>query len=277
MNLPQKIETIKEQLIHIKTKFLDLGKVDEEKMRYENVVKEEKNPKTQINNIPVFTKEIVQEKYQIVKRKFLNLGKKDTKALVYTEVVKTEQESLEKSKQLAQLQKESIKIARAKSDAYKIKLAKNTKIKTEINTKTQIKSKVNSKKITTILKDKTAKKSTKKTKKTTKTQEKIALYTKDIKKTYGEVDQDLLVLIVKNLGPSVFNKNAELVSCDDNKELATVRQNFLINKLNVDASKGVLDAAIADVCEELKTSKKKYRATFYYSLAKKFKKESALS
>jgi len=106
---------------------------------------------------------------------------------------------------------------------------------------------------------------------------KIALYVKDITKHYGEVDEDFLAIIVKNLGPSIYRKDAELVSCSDPKELDTVRKNFLIKKLDIDAGQKVLDAAIQDVCEELKGTRTKYRATFYYRLAKKFKKESFLS
>ena len=106
---------------------------------------------------------------------------------------------------------------------------------------------------------------------------KIALYIKDIKKHYGEVDEDFVAIIVKNLGPSIYKRDAELVSCSDSKELDTVRRNFLIKKLGIEASQGVLDAAIQDVCEELKGVRTKYRATFYYSLAKKFKKESVLN
>ena len=107
--------------------------------------------------------------------------------------------------------------------------------------------------------------------------EKIALYIQDIKKHYGEVDEDFVAIIVKNLGPSIYKKDAELVSCSDPKELDTVRKSFLMKKLGIDASQGVLDAAIADVCEELNATRTKYRATFYYALAKKFKKESVLS
>ncbi|HFU77361.1 MAG TPA: DUF2853 family protein [Epsilonproteobacteria bacterium] len=106
---------------------------------------------------------------------------------------------------------------------------------------------------------------------------KIALYIKDIKKHYGEVDEAFVAIVVKNLGPSIYKKDAELVSCSDPKELDTVRRNFLIKKLGIDASRGVLDAAIQDVCTELKGVRTKYRATFYYALAKKFKKESVLS
>jgi len=150
--------------------------------------------------------------------------------------------------------------------------------KTEVNKKTSVKKTTTSKtksKVTPTKKTSTKKKPA--AEKGSKRDEKIALYIKDIKKHYGEVDEAFVAIVVKNLGPSIFRKDAESVSCSDPKELDTVRRNFLIKKLGLDASKGVLDAAIQDVCTELKGVRTKYRATFYYALAKKFKKESALS
>ncbi len=121
------------------------------------------------------------------------------------------------------------------------------------------------------------KKKTKTAPKGTKKAEKLVLYSKALKKQYGEVDEDFLEIIVKNLGPSIYKKDAELVSCSDPKELDTVRKNFLMKKLGLKEDKEILDAAIKEVCEELKASSKKYRALFYYRLARKFKKESVLS
>jgi len=40
--------------------------------------------------------------------------------------------------------------------------------------------------------------------------------------------------------------------------------------------KEALDKAVAEVCEKLKGVKNKYRATFYYMLAKNLKRESRL-
>ena len=142
------------------------------------------------------------------------------------------------------------------------------------------------KKKTATSKKKTASAKTTEKKKTTKVKaapkgakkaEKIALYSNAIKKHYAEVDESFLEIIVKNLGPSIYKKDAELVSCSDPKELDTVRKNFLMKKLGLEDDKDVLDAAIKDVCEELKETSKKYRAIFYYRLAQKFKKESVLS
>ena len=112
----------------------------------------------------------------------------------------------------------------------------------------------------------------------TKREKKINLYTKDIEKHLGSVDASFLAIIVKNLGPSIYRKDAELVSCSNPKELETVRKNFLIKKLGFDKSENdMLDAEIAKVCETLKGVRTKYRATFYYMLAKNLKKESVLS
>jgi hypothetical protein len=159
-----------------------------------------------------------------------------------------------------------------KSEAEKKSMKKTTTATTKsTGTKTATEKKSTTKKKVSVSKKSTA------PVKGSKRDEKIALYIKDIKKHYGEIDEAFVAIIVKNLGPSIYRKDAELVSCSDPKELDTVRRNFLVKKLNIDASKSVLDAAIQDVCEELKGVRTKYRATFYYSLAKKFKKESVLN
>ena len=134
------------------------------------------------------------------------------------------------------------------------------------------------KKVTSSDTKTTKAKSAKKGTTLTKREKKINLYTKDIEKHLGSVDASFLAIIVKNLGPSIYRKDAELVSCSSPKELETVRKNFLIKKLGFDKSENdMLDAEIAKVCETLKGVRTKYRATFYYMLAKNLKKESVLS
>lgn len=125
--------------------------------------------------------------------------------------------------------------------------------------------------------EKVAKKASTKKAPSSKKAEKIALYTADIQKHYGTVDGAFLEIVVKNLGPSIYKKDAELVSCSDKKELDTVRKNFLVKKLELQESDDVLNGYIQEVCEELKNTRNKYRATFYYALAKKLKMESKLS
>lgn len=80
----------------------------------------------------------------------------------------------------------------------------------------------------------------------------------------ASVNEDLLKSIAKSLGPSIYLKDASLVSCSDPEELARVKNNFLIKKLGL-ADGDNLDAAIKSVCDQY-TVRQKYRAVFYYLL-----------
>jgi len=100
----------------------------------------------------------------------------------------------------------------------------------------------------------------------TKTEEKIEFYIAEMEKLGVNFKKDLFTKVVKGLGPSIFKKDAEIVSCSDASELATVKKNFLIKKHGLEDSEK-LDEAIAAVCEKMgKSNKKKYRAIFYYIL-----------
>ena len=241
-----------------------------------------------------------------LKETLLTAGTPHEKDVLYKEVVKREKQELKEAKKIAKEEKAK-KVLKKKTTKKKssppIKKETSKKPKIKSNAKTSISKeknksskKTSSEKTTTVNKitQENTKKSTEKKVKTTinkkqvsttkkspkkesKRDEKIALYIKDIKKHYKEVDEDFVSIIVKNLGPSIYKKDAEAVACSDPKELDTVRKNFLIKKLGITASQSILDAAIQDVCTELKGVRTKYRATFYYALAKKFKKESLLS
>jgi hypothetical protein len=85
---------------------------------------------------------------------------------------------------------------------------------------------------------------------------------------------DLLTKVTIGCGPSIYNADSSTVSGTDEKELATVKNNFLIKKLGLKDGPE-LDKAIASVIEQYgKSNKNKYRAVFYYLLTKHFKKES---
>jgi Protein of unknown function (DUF2853) len=87
------------------------------------------------------------------------------------------------------------------------------------------------------------------------------------------LDEELLTLVAKGLGPAIYNNDASKVSGSDKKELDTIKNNFLIKKLGL-SDGPALDAAIAEVIEKLGSSNKsKYRAVVYALLAKKFGKE----
>ena len=100
----------------------------------------------------------------------------------------------------------------------------------------------------------------------TKTEEKIEFYIAAMEKLEISFEKDLFTKVVKGLGPSIFKKDAETVSCSDDSEKETVKKNFLIKKHGLEKSEK-LDAAVEAVCEKMgKSNKNKYRAIFYYIL-----------
>jgi len=100
----------------------------------------------------------------------------------------------------------------------------------------------------------------------TKTEEKIEFYIAEMEKLGISFEKDLFTKVVKGLGPSIFKKDAEVVSCSDDAEVLTVKKNFLIKKHGLEDSEK-LDSAITAVCEKMgKSNKNKYRAIFYYIL-----------
>ena len=104
--------------------------------------------------------------------------------------------------------------------------------------------------------------------------EKIALYQGAMKDLGISFDAGLFAKVTKGLGPSIYKKDAETVSGSDAKELATVKNNFLLKKLGLsDGAK--LDNAIASVMDKMgKSNRNKYRAIVYYLLVKELGQES---
>lgn len=103
----------------------------------------------------------------------------------------------------------------------------------------------------------------------------ITKYAADLKDKCGvNPDMDFLTKVTIGCGPSIYNRDAATVSGSDEKELATVKNNFLIKKLGLSDSDD-LDKAIDSVIETYgRSNKTKYRAVIYYLLAKHFKKEA---
>ncbi|PSG88395.1 DUF2853 family protein [Aurantibacter aestuarii] len=108
-----------------------------------------------------------------------------------------------------------------------------------------------------------------------KRDELITKYAADLKEKCGvNPDMDFLTKVTVGCGPSIYNKDSSTVSGSDEKELATVKNNFLIKKLGLKDSAD-LDKAIDSVMETYgRSNKNKYRAVVYYLLAKHFKKEA---
>ncbi len=98
-------------------------------------------------------------------------------------------------------------------------------------------------------------------------------YRAEFKKIGVKFDDELLTKVAKGCGPSIYNRDSSTVAGSDEKELATVKNNFLIKKLGLSDSDD-LDGAIAGVVKKFGSSNKyKYRAMFYYMLTEKFGKQ----
>lgn len=82
-------------------------------------------------------------------------------------------------------------------------------------------------------------------------------------------DEALFEKVAKGLGPALYNTDANKESCSDNAKLETVRTNFVEKKLGL---KDDDHTAIKAVCEKMGSSNRnKYRAIFYYLLAKRIR------
>lgn len=105
----------------------------------------------------------------------------------------------------------------------------------------------------------------------------VASYQKEFSDLGISYDNDLLVLVARGCGPTIYNPDSSKVSSSDQAELDRVKNNFLIKKLGLTDGPD-LDSAIASVVDTLGASNRnKYRAMFYYLLVKHFGKEASYS
>jgi hypothetical protein len=108
-----------------------------------------------------------------------------------------------------------------------------------------------------------------------KRDELIEKYAEDIKTKFGETpNMDLLTKVAVGLGPAIYNLDASKVSGSDEKELETVKNNFLIKKLGLSDSQDLMGAINSVIDKYGQSEKNKHRAVIYYMLAKHFGKES---
>lgn len=103
----------------------------------------------------------------------------------------------------------------------------------------------------------------------------IVKYASDLKDKFGiNPDMDLLTKVTIGCGPSIYNRDSASVSSSDEKELATVKNNFLIKKLGLE-NNADLDKGIDSIMNTYgRSNRNKYRVVVYYLLTKHFKKES---
>jgi len=101
----------------------------------------------------------------------------------------------------------------------------------------------------------------------------VAKAAEQLKKVGIKADDTLLRAIAKSQGPSIYLRDASLVSCGDDAELKRVEDNFVVKKLGITDEakiKKVMDKA----CAAFKDVRQKMRVAFYYFLVKEFGKES---
>lgn len=108
-----------------------------------------------------------------------------------------------------------------------------------------------------------------------KRDELIEKYAADVKDKFGETpNMDLLTKVTIGLGPSIYNADSSKVSGTDEKELSTVKNNFLIKKLGMSDSAALMEGINSVLTKYGSSNKNKHRAVVYYMLAKHFGKES---
>ena len=86
----------------------------------------------------------------------------------------------------------------------------------------------------------------------------------DVRKYVADADEAVVSAIVKYLGIALRNRDSSLVSFTDKKETDRVRENFLKKKLGLTDDDATLDAAIANVGEQMKGDRTRNRVTVYY-------------
>jgi len=88
-----------------------------------------------------------------------------------------------------------------------------------------------------------------------------------------DCDDKLLSAVAQGLGPSLYNRDANLVAAADKKELENVKSRFISRKLGVEGADA--DAAIKHAIETIGSdNRQKLRPVFYYLIVKHLNKES---
>ena len=111
-----------------------------------------------------------------------------------------------------------------------------------------------------------------------KRDELIEKYVADIKDKFGqEPDLDLLTKVTVGLGPAIYNLDASKVSGSDEKELETVKNNYLIKKLGLGDGPELMEAINSVIEQYGRSEKNKHRAVIYYQLCRHFGKQAVYS
>ena len=103
----------------------------------------------------------------------------------------------------------------------------------------------------------------------------IALYEQELRERCGiDPDPTLLEKVTLGCGPAIYSPDASVVSASDPEEIALIRDNFLIRKLDLPDSPDLIPA-IETLVEIYATTGPRYRAVLYYMLTRHFGREGA--
>ncbi|MGL4238265.1 DUF2853 family protein [Tabrizicola sp.] len=109
-----------------------------------------------------------------------------------------------------------------------------------------------------------------------KRDELIAKYADDLKnKCKVTPDMALLTKVTIGCGPSIYDRDASTVAASNKDEMERIKTNYLIKKLGLKDGPNLMAGIDAAIDTYGKSERTKYRAVFYYLLAKHFGKESA--
>ena len=90
-------------------------------------------------------------------------------------------------------------------------------------------------------------------------------------------NEELLRNLAKGLGPSIYTPDGKLVAARDDKEIDTVKKNFIGKKLG-ETDEAKQDAAVEYAIEKIGSSnRQKLRTVFCYLIVTNLKKESLFS
>jgi len=88
-----------------------------------------------------------------------------------------------------------------------------------------------------------------------------------------DCDEVLLKNVTKALGPSIYNKDANLVAAGDKTEIDNIKKKFIAGKLGVEGDQA--DEAVKHAIEKIGSdNRQKLRPVFYYLIVKFLNKES---
>lgn len=109
-----------------------------------------------------------------------------------------------------------------------------------------------------------------------KRDELVARFRSDLQtKCKVQVDDDLLMKVVKGCGPSIYDADAQTVAASSKDEMERIKKTFLMKRLGLTEADD-LDGGIAHAIEAYgRSERNKYRPVFYYLMVKHFGKEAA--